>query len=64
MLYYAQSYSASHLAPNNGCETVAVKSSTPKHMLANEEVYESAVESEFSWNEAADRIDPDGLLEG
>ena len=53
------------MAPDDSCDIrPAVKSSTPKHMLTNEEVYESAVESEFSWNEAADRIDPDGLLEG
>lgn len=38
--------------------------STPKHVLANEEIYESVVESEFSWNEAAEKLDPDGVLEG
>ena len=32
--------------------------------MANEEVYESTVGAEFSWNEAADRLDPDDLLQG
>ena len=33
-------------------------------MISDEEVYESAVGSEFSWGTAAERIDPDGLLQG
>ncbi len=56
-----QAYSAGQLG--SGGES-HVTNSTPKHMISNEEVYESAVGSEFSWNAAAERLDPDGLLQG
>ena len=59
-------YSASQLegAHDDHVTTTSHSCSTPKHMLANEEVYESAVGSEFSWNETADRVDPEGVLDG
>ena len=67
MFSHVQAYCASQLGEESHDDHVtdtANSCSTPKHILVDEEVYESAVGSEFDWNETADRVDPEGLLHG